>query len=105
MDAETVKWFASLGVGGILAWGMFYVHRKDTLAWLEYVKKQLEESQQQSADLLIVVKENSSTIAVNSITVQANTMAITEMKNEMIAALARVGHAERRTLDKGKDER
>lgn len=32
MDPELVKWFASLGVGGALAGGMFLAYRKDVLS-------------------------------------------------------------------------
>lgn len=32
MDPELLKWFASLGVGGALAGGMFLAYRKDVLA-------------------------------------------------------------------------
>ena len=31
MDPELLKWFASLGVGGALAGGMFLAYRKDVL--------------------------------------------------------------------------
>lgn len=51
-DPETMKIIGSLGLGGILAWGMFLVYRKDSLAWQESWK-----GQQQL--LVQVVKENS----------------------------------------------
>jgi hypothetical protein len=35
MDLESVKWFASLGVGGILAGMMFLAYRRDFLNWRE----------------------------------------------------------------------
>ena len=35
MDNDTVKWFASLGVGGVLAGFMFLLYRKDSLQWQE----------------------------------------------------------------------
>lgn len=32
MNPETLKWLSSLGVGGVLAAGTFYIYRKDSLA-------------------------------------------------------------------------
>jgi hypothetical protein len=32
MDTDFLKWLTSLGVGGVLAGGMFWVYRKDALA-------------------------------------------------------------------------
>jgi hypothetical protein len=31
MDTDLLKWLGSLGVGGVLAGGMFWVYRKDSL--------------------------------------------------------------------------
>lgn len=59
MDLETMKWFASMGVGGVLAGGMFYLYRKDALQWQEAWKGQ-------SQMLLTVVKEV--TAAVTALT-------------------------------------
>ena len=52
MDVELVKYFGSLSVGGVLAWGMFLVYRKD-------VKGQADAMTQ-------IVKEN--TAAITSLT-------------------------------------
>jgi hypothetical protein len=54
-DVETMKWFVSLGVGGILAGMMFFFYRKDSLAWSTAWKGQSEM-------LVQVVKENTSAI-------------------------------------------
>lgn len=51
MDAEFVKWFATLGVGGILAGVMFMFYRKD-------VKQYTDLWKEQSGILMAVVKEN-----------------------------------------------
>lgn len=55
MDAETLKWLASMGVGGTLAGMMFFVYRKDmqanASAW-----------HGQSEMLMTVVKENTAAI-------------------------------------------
>lgn len=55
LDAETLKLVATLGVGGVLAWGMFSVYRKDSLAWQSAWKGQSEM-------LVQVVKENTAAI-------------------------------------------
>lgn len=50
-----MKWLASLGVGGVLAWAMFMVYRKDAKEWHEAWKGQTQ--------LLIqVVKENTAAV-------------------------------------------
>lgn len=55
IDGETIKWLASLGVGGILAGGMFLVYRKDAREWHEAWRGQ--------AQLLTqVIKENTAAI-------------------------------------------
>lgn len=55
MDTETLQWFASLGVGGVLAGMMFYVYRKDSLDWQSAWKGQSEM-------LVQVVKENTAAV-------------------------------------------
>ncbi len=55
MDADTLKWLASLGVGGVLAGGMFLVYRKD-------MKVNSEAWRGQSEMLMVVVKENTAAI-------------------------------------------
>lgn len=55
MDAETFKYLASLGVGGILAGIMFMIYRKDSLQWQEAWRGQ-------SQMLVQVVKENTTAI-------------------------------------------
>lgn len=52
---ESMKFIGSLGLGGVLAWGMFLVYRKDSLVWQESWK-----GQQQL--LVQVVKENTAAI-------------------------------------------
>lgn len=55
MDAETLKFFVSLGVGGILAGFMFMVYRKD-------MKINAEAWKGQSEMLITIVKENTAAI-------------------------------------------
>lgn len=59
MDNDTVKWFASLGVGGVLAGFMFLLYRKDSLQWQEAWRGQ-------NVILVQVVKEV--TVAVTTLT-------------------------------------
>ena len=51
VDAEFVKWIATLGVGGILAAFMFHFYRKD-------VKLYTDQWRGQTEMLTMVVKEN-----------------------------------------------
>jgi hypothetical protein len=54
-DAEMLKWLASLGTGGILAGVIFFVYRKDSMAWQSAWKGQ--------SDIMVqVVKENTAAI-------------------------------------------
>lgn len=64
MDVEFVRFLSTLGVGGALAGLMFMVYRKDSKAWGESQKGQMEM-------MMIVVKENTAAIASNTATVSA----------------------------------
>jgi hypothetical protein len=66
MDAETVKWFASLGVGGALAVMMFLIHRKDSLQHIETLKEMKEDADQRNERLESVVEKNTTAIAHNT---------------------------------------
>lgn len=55
LDAETLKWLASLGVGGALAGMMFMVYRKD-------MRTNAERWRGQSEMLMAVVKENTAAV-------------------------------------------
>lgn len=65
-DAETLKLVGSLGLGAVLAWGMFQVYRKDALQWQEAWKGQSEM-------LMQVVKEN--TTAITALVVKLDSLA------------------------------
>jgi hypothetical protein len=54
-DVETLKWFVSLGVGGILAGMMFFFYRKDAAQWQAAWRGQSEM-------LVQVVKENTAAV-------------------------------------------
>jgi hypothetical protein len=51
MDQEFVKWFATLGIGGILAGFMFMFYRKDVKQYTELWRTTAEQ-------LIMVIKEN-----------------------------------------------
>lgn len=55
MDGETLKYLASMGVGGIIAGLIFIAYRKDSLQWQEAWKGQ-------SQMLMQVVKENTAAV-------------------------------------------
>ena len=63
-DPDTLKWFATLGVGGILAGFMFVFYRKD--------QRQFTEMWQAQATVLTqIVKDNTQAITANTMTIQA----------------------------------
>ncbi len=74
-DVETLKWLASLGVGGILAGGMFAVYRKDAAAWQEAWKGQ-------AAILIQVVKENTAAMTANTAAIAAANDAIENLDRD-----------------------
>jgi hypothetical protein len=51
MDQEFVKWFATLGIGGVLAGFMFMFYRKDVKQYTELWRTTAEQ-------LISVIKEN-----------------------------------------------
>lgn len=63
-DTEFVKWFATLGVGGVLAGLMFMFYRKDVKQYTDLWKGQ-------SDALLQVVKDNTVAITKMDATVDA----------------------------------
>lgn len=56
MDAETFKYFSTLGIGGILAGFMFVFYRKDVKLYTDQWKNVAEQ-------LMLVIKENTSSNA------------------------------------------
>lgn len=64
MDAATLQWFSTLGVGGALAGLMFMFYRKDVRSFTDLWKAQSEQ-------LITVVKENTAAITANTTTIQA----------------------------------
>lgn len=99
MDPETLKWFASLGVGGILGAGMFLYHRKDAREWLAVVAEQRDAYQKCADTLLQVVIGNSATIALNTAATKQNTEMLVTMKTEILDAFARSGQIDRRSQE------
>jgi hypothetical protein len=63
LTPETIQWAASLGVGGLLALGMFLVYRRDS-------QQNTANWQGQSQMLVQVVKEN--TAAISALTANLN---------------------------------
>lgn len=55
---DPIQWFATLGVGGILAGVMFYFYKQLNERFTDYVKSQLEHQKTQTEQVINVVKEN-----------------------------------------------
>ena len=66
MTVEEMKWFATLGVGGILAAMTFHFYRLDRKRSEDQLVKMVEDQKTISAELLQVVQQN--TRAVQSLT-------------------------------------
>lgn len=79
MPDDILKFFASLGVGGILAGVIFYFYHQRVTEWLKSADTRLEVEQRRSDALLLVVKENtaSNTAVVKS--VEANTLMVARL--------------------------
>lgn len=65
MTVEEMKWFATLGVGGVLAGVMFFFYRADRQSNEQAMKQMVLTQGAVSAELLEVVKQN--TRAVQSL--------------------------------------
>jgi hypothetical protein len=81
MDSEVVKWFASLGVGGVLAGILFFFYRKDVRFYMEQWKGYTDK-------LIEVVTEN--------------TRANTELRDAVRALHKRLDADEARTRIEGR---
>lgn len=79
MPDDIMKFFASLGVGGILAGVIFYFYHQRVSDWMKSADTRLEAEQRRSDALLLVVKENtaSNTAVVKS--VEANTAMVARL--------------------------
>jgi hypothetical protein len=64
LDPESVKWFATLGVGGILAAFMFLFYRKDARQFADMWAAS-------SAAFAQIVKENTTAITANTKTIES----------------------------------
>lgn len=81
-DTTFLQWATTLGIGGVLAAGMFLVYRKDMAAHISAWKGQ-------SDALLVVVQENTRAVTAMGVLVEV-------MRNELRDAQARRGEIERR---------
>jgi hypothetical protein len=57
-DTEFIKWFATLGIGGVLAGFMFVFYRKDVKQYTELWKIQTERVEVLVERVISVIKEN-----------------------------------------------
>lgn len=58
VDGQFLQWFATLGVGGVLAGFMFVFYRKDTKSYTDLWKSQADRMDALVNVVLQVVKEN-----------------------------------------------
>lgn len=81
-DPEILKWFATLGVGGALAAGMFLYYRKDALDWTKQWQEHAAHLEQQTALLIQVVKENASAISANTEIIRSLQIQLSQRKDK-----------------------
>lgn len=84
-STQFTQWIATLGVGGILAYVMFQVYRKD-------MAQHIEQWKGQSVALLTVVQDNVKAITALSVLVEV-------LRSELTDAQARRGVVDRRDPD------
>lgn len=70
-DLESIKWFATLGVGGILASMMFWFYRMDAKRCRDDIAKFSDAWQGQSAILVDIAKDVATAITANTKTIEA----------------------------------
>lgn len=76
LDSETLKWFASLGVGGILA-GVFYqVGRKDS-------ERHIKAWEGMTEILIQIVKDNTTAITANTKVTESLIPMVREIQNDL----------------------
>lgn len=83
MDSEFLQWFATLGVGGILAGFMFVFYRKDVKSYTDLWKIQSDKMESLVTTVLAVVKENtiSNTKLITLIeTMERNAMRVADVE-------------------------
>jgi hypothetical protein len=68
---EGVKWFAGLGVGGVLAGMIFWFYRQDSAEWAAELTAQRAAAHGLIVSMMQVIKENSVAITANTQTIEA----------------------------------
>lgn len=61
-DPETIKWFATLGVGGVVAAFMFLYYRRDVKFYTELWQKQAGDNQIVLQQVMGVVRDNTAAL-------------------------------------------
>lgn len=72
MDAEMLKFFATLGVGGVLAGLMLWVNQRDAKRYADSLQEFKKQAEADRAELLDVVRET--TVAVTNNTAVSHAM-------------------------------
>lgn len=63
LTPQTIQFFSTLGVGGVLGFGMFLFYRQEKQQHMEELRQNADNWKGQSAMLVQVVKENTAAIA------------------------------------------
>lgn len=62
MDQKQIEWFATLGVGGVVAAFMFMYYRRDVKYYTELWKEQAEANREVISQMLRVIQDNTSAL-------------------------------------------
>ena len=95
---EVIKYFTALGVGGVLAWGMFIVYRKDMKAAALQLSETARRHGEQWAELsqsvikdraAVIESARESAIALtnNTRAIEANTTAFGQLQSAFYAGM------------------
>lgn len=89
MDPEFLKFIASMGVGGVLAWGMFLLYRRDANRHADDLKGVMTRQAEDHESLALIWK-NQSDILMR--VVQENTSSNVKLENAVVALRSRLDH-------------
>lgn len=70
-DTQFIQWATSLGVGGVLAAGMFLYHRRDMKGYTQTLEKLCSQWEKHDEALMAVIADNSAAMARNTATIDA----------------------------------
>lgn len=65
-DAEVVRWFVQLGVGGVLAGVLLFFYRKDVRSYTELWREASERNERQTMQMIAIAERSAGAISENT---------------------------------------